>query len=86
MAIPKMYGESFTLRCPSHSCTAANQTDDNIYNFTKFTERLKLIHQRRVFRKVMSDVNDTATCCCVPDRAKDTEPCCVNIKGMYIHA
>ena len=84
-AILKKVGETFTLRCPSHPCTAATETDVDTYNFTKITTRSEFIHQGRVFRKVISDVNDTATYCCVPSCAKDAEPCCVNVKCTYMH-
>ena len=87
-AIPKKFGETFTLQCPSHPCTAASGSDVDTYNFTKITAKSGFIHQGRVFRKVISDVNDTTTYiyCCVPycACAKDTEPCCISIKGSYL--
>ena len=81
----KSYGETFTLWCSSHPCTATTITDSNAYNSAKIIEISEYTHQGRVFRKVISDVNDTATYCCVLYCAKDTEPCCVNIRGMCIH-
>ena len=83
-AIPKKLGDTFALRCPSHPCLAVTESDGDIYNFTKITERSEIIHQGRVLRKVISDVNDTATYCCAPYCTDDTEPCCVNIEGTYI--
>ena len=84
-SIPKTFAETFTLWHPSHSNTTTNQVDGNIYNFAKITGRSEYIHQRKVFRKVISDVNDTATYYCVPYCVKDTEPCCVNIGGKYVY-
>ena len=83
-AIPKKFGETFTLQCLSHPCTTASGSDVDTYNFTKITAKSGFIHQGRVFRKVISDVNDTATYCCVPSCTKDIEPCCVSIRGSYL--
>ena len=81
--IVKMYGETFTLRCPSHLCT---ETAGGMWNFTKeINGGSRLIHQGRVLSKTVKDVSDAATYCCIPYCADDTEPCCVNIRGMYIH-
>ena len=81
--IVKMYGETFTLHCPSHPCT---ETAGSMWNFTKeINGGSQLIHQGRVLSKKVKDVSDTATYCCVPYCADDTEPCCVSIRGMYIH-
>ena len=80
--IVKTYGETITMWCPYHPCT---ETTGDICNFTKINGGSQLdIYQGKVFSLTVKDVNDTGTYCCVPYCANDTEPCCVNIEGMYI--
>ena len=75
----KNYGETFTMRCPSHPCT---QAAGDIYSFTGDSE---LIHQGRFLSKTITDINDAAVYCCTPHCANNTEPCCLNIGGTYIY-